>query len=55
MPAAVSSGQPDKNAGGCFVRLAGQDCRRLFRSGRSIVVLVDAREWAMRLALRHFP
>jgi hypothetical protein len=31
MPAAISSGQPDRNAGGDFVRPAGQECRRLFR------------------------
>jgi hypothetical protein len=31
MPAAISSGQPDKNAGGYFVRPAGQECRRLLR------------------------
>jgi hypothetical protein len=33
LPAAVSSGYPDKTAGGYFVRVAGQDCRRLFRPG----------------------
>jgi hypothetical protein len=34
LPAADSSGQPDKIAGGYFVRPGGQDCRRLFRSAR---------------------
>jgi hypothetical protein len=30
MPAAISSGQPDKNAGGYFVRLAEQDAGGYF-------------------------
>ena len=45
LPAAVSSGYPDKTAGGYFVRVAGQDCRRLLRSGYAMT--------AQRLARSH--
>jgi hypothetical protein len=54
-PPAILSGQPDRIAGGDFVRLAGQDCRRLLRpAGRTGLPAATSSGWPDKIAGGYF-